>query len=148
MPTVSLRSFRFSGFVLSFLAHNMDATTLRNKRAQLRRGKATLFEKAHMLAKVHNIDIALIMYENGRYHTYRSTDQESWPPTMEQIVRQTTGLNMGGLTTSSNAHTPCPRTFFRLIWRVGRCQWANNSRHLLNKSPPLMMKNGCVYWAN
>ena len=45
----------------------MDGTTLRNKRAQLRRGKATLFKKAHTLAKVHKIDIAVIMYENGRY---------------------------------------------------------------------------------
>jgi hypothetical protein len=66
----------------------MEANILRNKRQQLRRAKNTLFKNAHKLAKVHKIDIAVIMHENGRYFTYRSTDQESWPPTMEQIVGQ------------------------------------------------------------
>jgi CRISPR/Cas system-associated endonuclease Cas3-HD len=30
---------------------------------QLRRGKKTLFKKAHKLAKVHDIDIAVIMHK-------------------------------------------------------------------------------------
>jgi hypothetical protein len=64
----------------------MEAKILRNRREQLRRGKRTLFKKAHKLAKVHEIDIAIIMRKNGRYFTYRSLDQESWPPTMKQIV--------------------------------------------------------------
>jgi hypothetical protein len=72
----------------------MKTNILRNKREQLRRGKKTLFKKAHKLAKVHKIDIAVIMHENGRYYTYRSTDQESWPPTMKQIVGQYSRLKI------------------------------------------------------
>ena len=45
-----------------------------------------MFGKAYKPAKVHGIDIAVIMHKNGRYFTYRSLDQESWPPTMKQIV--------------------------------------------------------------
>jgi hypothetical protein len=75
-------------FVLCFLVQIMEANILRNKREQLRRVKKTLFKKAHKLAKVHKIDIAVIMHKNGRYYTYRSTDQESWPPTIKQIVGQ------------------------------------------------------------
>ena len=72
----------------------MKTNILRNKREQLRRGKRTLFKKAHKLAKVHKVDIAVIMHENGRYYTYRSTDQESWPPTMKQIVGQYSRLKI------------------------------------------------------
>jgi hypothetical protein len=77
-------------FIYFFTVHCpvqvMEAKILRNKREQLRRGRKTLFKKAHKLAKVHGIDIAVIMHKNGRYFTYRSLDQESWPPTMKQIV--------------------------------------------------------------
>jgi hypothetical protein len=66
----------------------MERKVLKNKREQLRRGKKTLFKKAHKLAKVYDIDIAIIMHKNGQYFTYRSMDQESWPPTMKQIVRR------------------------------------------------------------
>lgn len=47
-------------------ARIMEAKMLRNKREQLRRGKKTLFNKAHKLAKVHEIDIAIIMCKNGQ----------------------------------------------------------------------------------
>jgi hypothetical protein len=63
----------------------MEAKILGNKREQLRKGKKTLFKKAHRL-EVHEIDIAIIVHKNGRYYTYRSMDQEAWPPTMKQIV--------------------------------------------------------------
>ena len=64
----------------------MERRALKNKREQLRRGKKTLVKRAHKLAMVHNIDIAIIMHKNRQYCTYRSLDHESWPPTMKQIV--------------------------------------------------------------
>jgi hypothetical protein len=73
----------------------METNILRNKREQLRRGKKTLFKKAHKLAKVHKIDIALIMQENGRYYTYiRSTDRICLPPRqhLTRVVRITPTL--------------------------------------------------------
>jgi hypothetical protein len=64
----------------------MERKVPKNKSEQLRKGKKTLFKKAHKLAKVHDIDIAVIMHKNGQYVTYRSKNHESWPPTMKQIV--------------------------------------------------------------
>ena len=81
--------------LLSTLVYTMNRL-LRNKREQLRKGKKTLFKKAHKLATVHKIDIAIIMRQNDRYYTYRSMDQESWPPTMKQIVGRCLSLNYRG----------------------------------------------------
>ena len=76
----------------------MDAKILKNKREQLRRGKKALIKRAHKFGKVHGVDIAIIMRKNGRYDTYRSMDQESWPPTMKQIVSQYSCLDILQLT--------------------------------------------------
>jgi hypothetical protein len=49
----------------------------------------TLVKKANKLTMVRDMDIAIIMRKNGQYYTYSSTDEESWAPTMEQIVVDT-----------------------------------------------------------
>ena len=59
----------------------------RRKAENLRRRKETLFKKAQELGKYHNVDVALILRQNGRFYTYRSTHLESWPPPMKEIVR-------------------------------------------------------------
>ena len=61
----------------------MDAKILRNKRAQLRRGKKSLIKRVYKFEQVYGVDIAIIMCKNGQYDTYRSMDQESWLPTMK-----------------------------------------------------------------
>ena len=60
------------------------------KREQLRREKWSVFEKAHELGKLYDIDIAIIIKINGRYFTCRSLDKESWPPTIKEIVSPST----------------------------------------------------------
>ena len=47
-----------------------------------------LVKKAYELTKLCDVDVALIVHKNGRYHTYRSI--ESWLPCMKQIVSSTT----------------------------------------------------------
>lgn len=64
----------------------MAASSLKNEREKLRRRKKSLIKKAYELGKLFDIDVAVILHKNGRYFTYRSTDQESWPPSMKQIV--------------------------------------------------------------
>jgi hypothetical protein len=54
------------------------------KKEKARKRRKTLVKKAHELAKLCNVDVALIVYKNGRYHTYRSV--ESWLPCIKQIV--------------------------------------------------------------
>jgi len=44
-------------------------------------------KKAHQLARLCYADLELIIRRNGRYYTYRSTDDERWPPTRTEIVR-------------------------------------------------------------
>jgi hypothetical protein len=55
---------------------------------RLNRRKLTLINKAHELAELCDVDVALIIRsrESGRYFTYNSLDLESWPPSKEQIV--------------------------------------------------------------
>jgi hypothetical protein len=60
----------------------------KRKRESLRRRKKTLVKKVHEFGRDFNIDVALILCKNGRYFTYRSIDQDTWPPPMKQIVSQ------------------------------------------------------------
>jgi len=69
----------------------------RSKRTQennMRWRKKTLVKRVHDFGKdfgdVYNIEVALIIRQNGRYFTYRSVDIDSWPPPMQQIVRDLT----------------------------------------------------------
>jgi hypothetical protein len=58
----------------------------KNQQENLRRRQMTLLKKSHELA-MYGVDVALILRQSGRFLTYRSFDHESWPPSMEQIVR-------------------------------------------------------------
>jgi hypothetical protein len=53
----------------------------------LRQRKETLFKKVYELGKYDGVDVALILYQNGRYFTCRSVDLEPWLPSMKEIVR-------------------------------------------------------------
>jgi hypothetical protein len=54
----------------------------------MNRRKLTLISKAHELAELCDVDVALIIRsrKSGRYFTYNSLDLESWLPSKEQIV--------------------------------------------------------------
>ena len=47
-----------------------------------------LFREAYQLGKLCDLDVAVIVYDigDGQYHTCRSTDRESRPPSEEKIV--------------------------------------------------------------
>ena len=80
----------FVSYQLSLYA-SMAAGSLKKeknkKKEKARKRRKTLIKKAYKLAKLYNIDVALIVYKNSRYHTYRSI--ESWLPCMKQIVSST-----------------------------------------------------------
>lgn len=50
------------------------------------RRKETLVNKAFEYGELYGAGVALIIYENGRYFIYRSTDKPSFPPAMDVIV--------------------------------------------------------------
>lgn len=63
-------------------------TALKNKRNRngVGRREKTLLKKSYELGRFPEIDVALIIRKRGRYSTFMSTDQESWPPTRAEIV--------------------------------------------------------------
>ncbi|KAG9230475.1 hypothetical protein BJ875DRAFT_346962, partial [Amylocarpus encephaloides] len=55
--------------------------------ARITRRKDTLISKAHDLAALGDLDVAVIVRirRNGRIYAYDSVDLDSWPPSKEQI---------------------------------------------------------------
>jgi len=74
----------------------------KRKNEGINRRKDTLIKKAYELGEFDGIDIALIICKQGRYTTYRSRDQVSWPPSIAEIVsKETVGLKY---TASANTY--------------------------------------------
>ena len=58
----------------------------KRRNENLRRRIVTLLTKAHELWDGYGVDVAVILKNNTRYYTYRSTDSPTWPPSMAEIV--------------------------------------------------------------
>jgi hypothetical protein len=54
----------------------MAAGSQKNKREKLRQRKKNLFKKAYELGKLCDIDVAVTLYKNSCYFTYRSINVE------------------------------------------------------------------------
>ena len=87
----------------------MAADSLKTEKEKQRRRKKTLLKKAYELGKLCDVDVAVIIHKNGRYHTYRSN--EYWLPCMTQIVSSTALIY---LSSSSNQNSKL-HTLFRRI---------------------------------
>jgi len=71
--------------ILRFLQTTMSPR--RNRKGEnSRRRKRTLLKKAYEYGELSGADIAIFIYQSGRWFTYRSTDRQSFPPSWEQIV--------------------------------------------------------------
>ena len=66
--------------------HQNIPYAVKAKNQQFTRRKSSLMKRTDQLVRLCNVDLALIIYKNGKYYTYRSTDHESWPPTITDIV--------------------------------------------------------------
>src|SRR5437762_9682502 len=64
-------------------------TTKLNKATdeKFRKRKNNILKKGDELRLLCGADVFILLRRKGRYYTYKSTDQPSWPPTLEQIVR-------------------------------------------------------------
>ena len=60
--------------------------TTKRRNESLRRRVETLLIKAHEIWDIYGVDVAMILKNNSQYHTYRSIDKPTWPPTMAEIV--------------------------------------------------------------
>lgn len=69
-----------------------DKVAKKRRSERIRNRKATVFQKAFELGEFPEIEIAVIIYQNGQYFTYNSTANNSWPPSMKEIVSQATSF--------------------------------------------------------
>ena len=67
---------------------NKEALKNKRKREGVNRRIKTLIKNTYKLGKLPGMDIALIICNRGRYSMFKSIDQESFPPTMAEIVSQ------------------------------------------------------------
>lgn len=60
----------------------------KRRTAQKLKRRRGVFCKSHQLGKLCGLNVAVIVHdpEEGQYYVYRSTDQESWPPSLKEIV--------------------------------------------------------------
>lgn len=57
-----------------------------------RKRRLGLIKKAHELYLLGEKDVYLVIRHHNRHYMYVSTDQASWPPAPEQIVRTMCGV--------------------------------------------------------
>ena len=83
--------------------------TGRRQNENLGRRIETLLIKAHELWTMFGVNAAVILKNNTRYHTYRSTDKPTWPPTMAEIVCDTSYYQEVTSNTRQEATYPLPQ---------------------------------------
>ncbi len=68
-----------------------------------------MLKKVYELGKYYDVDVALIICQNGQYITYRSTDLESFPPSMKEIVRVCLFIYLSILMSKQQVSYPVPK---------------------------------------
>jgi hypothetical protein len=58
----------------------MATNNIKRKQENLRRRKKTLVKKVYEFGKNFDFELALILSKKGHYFTFRSLDQDTWPP--------------------------------------------------------------------
>ena len=92
-----------------------------NRRSErIRRKKLILFKHACKLGNEEGIDVAVIVFQHGRYYLGVWTQRASWPPDMTEIVSE---MRLRG--TRSNALIqrnifPQPRFYTEAGWLSSR----------------------------
>jgi SRF-type transcription factor (DNA-binding and dimerisation domain) len=67
-----------------------ETSKCKNKQSErIRRRKKSLFKGSCELGKVGRIDVAVIVYQHGRYYVSVHTKREDWPPSIVEIVSKT-----------------------------------------------------------
>lgn len=58
----------------------------RRLREKFRKRKTNLFKKANELAWMTESKIYIIVQHDDKYHTYKSTEEPTWPPSGREVV--------------------------------------------------------------
>jgi len=71
----------------STAASRMSPKVTKNTKEKFRKRKNTILEKADQLRSLCQADVYVLLRYQGKYYAYKSTDEASWPPSSEGIVR-------------------------------------------------------------
>jgi hypothetical protein len=63
-----------------------NAKRQRSAKNRFRKRRNGLFKKTFELSKLCEAEVFLVIEKDDKFYTFRSTEDESWPPTMEEIV--------------------------------------------------------------
>jgi hypothetical protein len=75
----------------------------------LGRRKKTLLKKVYELGKYYDVDVALIIRQNGQFITYRSIDLESFLLSIKEIVRVYIFIHLTILISKQQVSYPIPK---------------------------------------
>ncbi|KAI9855645.1 MAG: hypothetical protein M1813_009691 [Trichoglossum hirsutum] len=66
----------------------MVVQTKKARKKQRKKRREGVERKAYLLGELGDFDVAVIVHnhDDGKYYTYRSTNRESWPPPMKEIL--------------------------------------------------------------
>jgi hypothetical protein len=65
----------------------MVSKVTKNINEKFRKRKKTILEKADQLRYFCQADVYVLLRYHGKYYVYKSTDEASWPPSSESVVR-------------------------------------------------------------
>ena len=65
----------------------MTPGATKNAKEKFRKRKNTIIEKADQLRSLCQADVYILIRYQGKYYAYKSTNEASWPPSSETIVR-------------------------------------------------------------
>jgi hypothetical protein len=85
------------------IKRNNERIKRKRKNEGINRRIETWVKKGYELGRFDGIDVAMIICKHGRYTTYRSRDHKSWPPSMAEIVSDSSNTDVY-YTTSPNTN--------------------------------------------
>ena len=53
---------------------------------KFRKRKNSIFKKGDELRLLCGVDVYILLHRKGKYYTYNSMNQPSWPPSLEEII--------------------------------------------------------------
>jgi hypothetical protein len=63
-----------------------EARLNRNLLSRFRKRRIGIMKKAYALSTICGADVAVIIRREERFYTYRSKNDNTWPPSMKDIV--------------------------------------------------------------
>lgn len=99
----------------------MPTNPRRIVREKFRKRKVSCLKKVHELGSLCQAEVYILIFRNGKYYTYKSTNQPDWPPPDSEIVCSSSNLTFRYMLTETLTNRKstirCQNESCRLILR-------------------------------